>query len=315
MEKSITITMTAADDGTSVEQYLRKELQLTKAQIRSLKFRRPGIQINGLPARTCQVLHSEDRLELFLENPDDTSVRITPTNHPVEILYEDEDVICVWKPCGTATHPAGAHQNDTLSNYVLGYLMQKNENVRIRSIGRLDLDTEGILVFAKNKIAASRLWEQRQNHLFQKEYLALCQGSFPPDAYAQEQILSLPVIPAEDGTKRMKTSTDGPEAVTCYQALFSVPGQTETAQPQTIVRLRLKTGRTHQIRVHMAALGHPLFGDPLYGNGVFGLTHAHLSAWKIRFWQPFTREPVCLSHRPDRIPLPDPAEPVLQRYS
>ena len=304
MEKNMEISIDADQDGQTVGEYLKKEMHLTKAQIRSLKFRNPGILVNGIPTRTSHILQKNDILTLFLENPRDASLQIEPVESPVEILYEDDDVIGVWKPCQIATHPAGTHQRNTMSNYIMGYLLQNNKNARIRSIGRLDLDTEGILIFAKNKIAASRLWEQRRNHLFFKEYLALCQGSFPASAYEQEQMISHPIVPAEDGTKRMKITEHGPEAITYYQPVARFSHAAEDDNIQTVVRLHLETGRTHQIRVHMASIGHPLVDDPLYGFGIIGESHARLCAWKVCFLQPFTGQTICLTRRPDRIPLP-----------
>ena len=174
------------------------------------------------------------------------------------------------------------------------YLQSQGLQETVHSIGRLDKDTAGILVFARHRIAAARLWQQREDGWFIKEYLAWCEGVFPEEAQWQEQELSaalgkVPEVPGQG--QRMQVTPTGSPAVTCYQVICQ-------EKERALVRLHLKTGRTHQIRVHMAWTGHPLLGDPLYGNGIPGRTRADLTAWRAEFCQPMTGDRIVILKDP-----------------
>ena len=196
-----------------------------------------------------------------------------------EILYEDADVIAVWKPAGEVVHPSHGHYQDTLANRLQSYFQGRGEHVTIRSIGRLDADTAGILIFAKNQFAAQRLWRQRENGQFHKTYAAWCEGVFAKEAYREEQSICAPIGAMAGELQKMCVTDSGRPAKTYYQVRI----QRDT---EAFLILRLDTGRTHQIRVHMAWTGHPLLGDPLYGNGIPGRTRADLTAWEGRVLSP-----------------------------
>lgn len=290
MERILTQTVKTEDAGKTVGAFLKERLGFTKAQISSLKFRKKGICLNGQKVRVTETLAKDDELTLCLEEEcdDRVSAHLESCEYPLTVLYEDTDVICVWKPAGVVVHPAGGHYRDSMSNYLKAYFEKRGQKVRMRSIGRLDQDASGILVFAKNQTAAARLWEQRENGTFTKEYLALCEGRFPLEAFEQEQTVELPLERAD--MYKMTVSLNGKSACTYYQAVQETPDFT------TLVRLHLQTGRMHQIRVHMSAIGHPLVGDPIYGNGIRGETFAQLCAWKCVFVQPFTEEKICVQY-------------------
>lgn len=284
--------------GRTLEQYLRQQLQLTRAQIRSLKFQPEGLCINGQKARVTQQLQTGDELAVELEKETMSSEQLVPVYEPLEILYEDADLIAVWKPGGLVLHPSHGHYEDTLSNRLYGYMLEKKEKAVIRSIGRLDRDTSGIVVFAKNQIAAARLWQQKEEGRFWKEYLAVCQGSLVPEQAAADDkkqnrgskdtdwyTIDTPIGPKEGTLMQMCVRSDGQSAVTHYQILQRSSGH-------TVIRVRIETGRTHQIRVHMASIGYPLVGDCLYGNQDAEL---QLFAWKCQLEQPFSRETITLS--------------------
>ena len=355
MEKHLRITVTEEYESMTIGQYLRMLLKLSPARIRGLKYRDGGIQKNGCRARVTEELHTGDILELQLEDAGKHSGHLVLTEGKIRILYEDGDVIAVWKKSGRVVHPAGGHYGDSLANDVYSYLVKRGEQVQIRSIGRLDKDTSGVVVFAKNRVAAARLWEQKEQGIFVKEYLALCEGAFSGEEFEHEHTIDAPIGKAgngcgedreekpaegrekdrekdrEEGRKenlaesrqenrekdrteagdsaeedfgryRMCVTADGKEAVTRYQALRDEPDVMqvfpEAAEEAyrkgmlTPVRLRLKTGRTHQIRVHMSHIGHPLFGDPLYGHGIYGKDAAALCARSAEFLQPFTGEKI-----------------------
>lgn len=279
------VCIAAADAGCAVGVFLRSRLGFTRAQISQMKFRENGIRVNGERVRVTHSLRAGDLLELCLRDQTRSSEQLVAEYSEPEILYEDGDVIALWKEPGVVVHPSGGHYKDTLSNRLHGYFERKQESVCIRSIGRLDADTSGILVFAKNQFAAARLWQQREDGMFCKWYLAWCEGAFAQEAAETEQRVDAPIGPMAGERMKMCVTPEGKRAVTFYRVLR------QTGRG-ALLRLHLLTGRTHQIRVHMAWLGHPLLGDSLYGNGTPGQTHAMLSAYRAEFRQPFTGERV-----------------------
>ena len=210
----------------------------------------------------------------------------------LEILYEDLDILAVNKPAGLVTHPSGSHYSDSLSNQVAAYFRSKDEPTKVRSIGRLDKETSGILLFARNQTAAARLQKQRENGISEKTYLAAVSGSMLEDTDGTFHAITTPLAPDPDNRLKMVISPGSSlpgskPAVTLYSVLKSTaPGSRISA---SLVMLRLKTGRTHQIRVHMASLGHPLLGDSLYhlSDTTNLFSRAALHAWKLKFHPPF----------------------------
>lgn len=210
----------------------------------------------------------------------------------LKILYEDQDILAVNKPAGLVTHPSGSHYSDSLSNQVAAYFRSKDEPTKVRSIGRLDKETSGILLFARNQTAAARLQKQRENGISEKTYLAAVSGSMLEDTDGTFHAITTPLAPDPDNRLKMVISPGSSlpgskPAVTLYSVLKSTaPGSRISA---SLVMLRLKTGRTHQIRVHMASLGHPLLGDSLYhlSDTTNLFSRAALHAWKLKFHPPF----------------------------
>ncbi|RGI19019.1 RluA family pseudouridine synthase [Ruminococcus sp. OM08-9BH] len=210
----------------------------------------------------------------------------------LEILYEDQDILAVNKPAGLVTHPSGSHYSDSLSNQVAAYFRSKDEPTKVRSIGRLDKETSGILLFARNQTAAARLQKQRENGISEKTYLAAVSGSMLEDTDGTFHAITTPLAPDPDNRLKMVISPGSSlpgskPAVTLYSVLKSTaPGSRISA---SLVMLRLKTGRTHQIRVHMTSLGHPLLGDSLYhlSDTTNLFSRAALHAWKLKFHPPF----------------------------
>ena len=282
--------------------FLRRNLDMTRHQIRQAKYRENGICVNHERSYTNRLLHPGDVVEVILENPQETALPPCPMHRDVKILYEDEDLIVVTKPAGIVIHPSHGHYEGCLGGMIAWYYAQKNISTKVRPIGRLDKDTSGIMVFAKNQISAARLYEQKKDGRFRKMYLAIVSG---------EPVPSCGVIDAgicRDNTSLMKMKTtaaeadEGMHAVTHYKIVKRLEGC-------SVVMVTPETGRTHQIRVHMASIGHPLLGDPLYGGdegssekcieAVAGqasdgsktaITRTALHAWKCRFYQPFTGE-------------------------
>ena len=211
----------------------------------------------------------------------------------LEILYEDQDILAVNKPAGLVTHPSGSHYSDSLSNQVAAYFRSKDEPTKVRSIGRLDKETSGILLFARNQTAAARLQNQREEGISEKTYLAAVSGFMPVDEDGAFHRISVPLAPDPDNRLKMVVSTDGTlpgskHAETLYSVLKSTGP--DAAAPASLVMLPLKTGRTHQIRVHLSHHGHPIVGDPLYNpaRGERLMLHAH----RLTFTNPLTLETI-----------------------
>ena len=301
MERYLDLIITEKNIEKNIEQILLRQAHLTRRQISQAKFRSGGIQKNGIQCRVNESVLPGDHIRICLENGSAFSEKLLPyrASFLLDILYEDRDVIAVNKPCGILTHPAGVHYDDTLSNQLVRYFQDKKETVMIRPVGRLDKETSGIVLFAKNQIAAARLQKQREDHLFCKQYLAAAKGFLPVDEINVWHTISYPLAKTADHPIKMeavirKTAGCGQNtvrysgllsAITHYQVLKSTDSY-------SLVTVRPETGRTHQIRVHMKAIGHPLLGDRLYGtpsaSGVPLFDRAALHAWKVVFHHPFT---------------------------
>ena len=323
MEQYLTLTVT--DYEGTVEGYLRARAKLTRRQISRAKFYEKGILKNGCRCRVTEPLAYGDVISVCLETEQINSSHLTvPTDNMVfpEILYEDSDVIAVNKPAGTAIHPSGGHYNDTLSNQIYAYYANKDKKVCCRSVGRLDRVTSGIVLFAKNRPSAALLQKQRADGILQKQYLAIVSGYLPTDTDTSDHRITFPIKPdlchplkmqavknplsgsdtdSLSGRKNVSPKT----AVTHYRVLYG-------SSDWSLLLLRLETGRTHQIRVHMAALDHPLLGDTLYGSHLpvpqpFRFTRAALHARRTDFIQPFSGKSISLE-----APLPGDFLPVRQ---
>lgn len=291
--------ITALEGGETAAWVLKNRLGLTRREIRRLKFAEGGIRVGGRQIRSNEILRPGDVLEVSkypeaLENIwAEESAKSGCARPQAEdlILYEDEDLLVMTKPPGIAVHPVGCHKMGTLLDMAAEYLGRKISGQGLGCVGRLDVETSGCMVFAKHRLAAARLQRQREQGDFGKEYLAVVTG------HMEERTgrVDLPMGKlADDGQReRMQITENGKRAVTHYQVLLRL-------DTSDLIRLQLETGRTHQIRVHMEAIGHPLEGDLLYGRKTNGSwSRAALHAWQVWFRQPFTEKPILLE-----APLP-----------
>lgn len=297
MNRYLTIHIQETASPAPVSHFLRTQAGLTKKQISQAKFRPGGVQKNGQQCRVTETAYPGDQITVCLETNNVDSAQLESAPAPqflpeLAILYEDQDILAVNKPAGIVTHPSGSHYSDSLSNQVAAYFRSKGEPTKVRSIGRLDKETSGILLFARNQTAAARLQKQRENGISEKTYLAAVSGSMPEDTDGAFHRITTPLAPDPKNRLKMVISPDGSlpgskPAETLYSVLKSTaPGSMISA---SFVMLRLKTGRTHQIRVHMASLRHPLLGDSLYhlSDTTNLFSRAALHAWKLKFQPPF----------------------------
>lgn len=239
MTRTLTFTI-GADTQTDVRTYVRRTLGFSARVMIDLKCR-GKIAVNGEPAFTIHPLQAGDVLELTLF--EDAPTKTEPVELPFPILYEDADFLVLDKPAGMPVHPSPGHDRDSVLN-AAAYYFQDIPDFVFRPLYRLDCDTVGALVLAKNKFATAAVLE--------KSYTAVCEGQTPPSGRIDTPVGLLP------GHKVQRCAGTGQAAATLFETL-AFDGA------HSLVRFTLLTGRTHQIRVHMASIGHPVAGDDLYG--------------------------------------------------
>ena len=258
------------------------------------------VLLNGAPAKKNARVAPGDVLELTLPEPQPTQAQAEDI--PLDVAYEDADVIVINKPKGLVVHPAAGHWEGTLVNALLHHCRDSLSGVggalRPGIVHRIDKDTSGLLIVAKNDFAHQKLAAQLQDHTLARTYVCIVCGKLREDAGT----VSAPIARDKNDRKKMAVRPDGKPAVTHWQVLARYPGY-------TYVQCKLETGRTHQIRVHMASLGHPILGDTVYGHKKpeLGQTTQCLHAKELTFRHPRTDEPVTVT-----CPLPEEFERVLQ---
>ncbi len=244
------------DAGARLDAFLAGKMEKTRSSVQKL-IEEENVRLNGAPAAKNARLREGDRVEATEPPPEVLDVK--PQNIPLDIVYEDQDLLVVNKPKGVVVHPAAGNPDGTLVNALLFHcgdsLSGINGVIRPGIVHRIDKDTSGLLIVAKNDRAHQSLAEQIAVHSFTRIYNAVVYGIVKEE----EGTVSAPIGRHPTDRKRMAVlSSGGREAVTHYRVLERFPGF-------TLVECRLETGRTHQIRVHMAHIGHPVAGDPVYG--------------------------------------------------
>ncbi len=261
--------------GKTVKELLFTGLSLSRAQVVRLKARECGIMKNGKRVTVREVLGVGDVLTLELED-DETPQDLLPYDYPLEILYEDEDLVCVNKPRSMPTHPSHGHFNDTLANALAAYYLKQGRPFVFRAVNRLDRDTTGVVLIAKNKRASALLSAQISARTVGKEYVALLDGTILQD----EGAIDKNILRTEQSVILRRTDEKlGERAFTTYKVI-------ERKANMTLVMATPHTGRTHQLRVHFASIGHPIFGDSLYGDGSPLIDGQALHAQKLSFMHP-----------------------------
>lgn len=271
------------DEGERIDKWLtlQDEVDLTRTAVAKL-IEGGNVLINGKIAQKSAKLSIGDRV--IIEIPDPVDLKVEAQDIPIEIVYEDDDVIIVNKPQGMVVHPAAGNPDGTLVNALLykcqGKLSSINGVIRPGIVHRIDKNTSGLLIVCKNDKAHLRVSEQIKAHTFTREYEAICVGRFKDKSGS----VNAPIGRDKVDRKRMcVTPTNSKEAITHYEVL-------EELGNYSYMRFRLETGRTHQIRVHCAYLGHPILGDDVYGKPYKGCKGQTLHARKIGFIHPSTGE-------------------------
>ncbi|KAE9560768.1 RluA family pseudouridine synthase [Companilactobacillus bobalius] len=274
-----------------LDTYLNGELDdLTRSQIQKL-IKDQNVLVNGQPvSKTGQKVVANDKITVNI--PEEEPIKAVPENIPIEVVYEDQDVIVVNKPQGMVVHPAAGHPDKTLVNAIL-YHCQINDDDVIRPgiVHRIDKDTSGLLMIAKNNLAKQSLMKQLKDKSNLREYLAIVHGNFKE----KKGKITAPLGRSKFDRKKQAVVEDGRHAVTHFEVL-------EQFEDYSLLKLKLETGRTHQIRVHMQYIGHPVAGDPLYGpkNTLPGKGQ-FLHAQTLGFEHPRTHEWMQFSIEPPKI--------------
>ncbi len=243
--------------GKTVKEILFGELGLSRGQVVSLK-NGDGIRVNGEHVTVRYVLKENDILELDVEDSEeDMNDHITPVEIPIDILYEDEDVVCVNKPSGMPTHPSHNHHTDTLANALAYYYAQKGIPFVFRAVNRLDRETSGVVLVAKNRAASAKLSKSLQENKFEKIYYAVVCGI--PE---KEQGRIIAYISRKEGSIIFRKASESGKGSEYAETLYCCK---EYYDDHTLLEVKPITGRTHQIRVHMQYIGHCIYGDGLYG--------------------------------------------------
>ena len=270
MARRIEYIIDAEYDGKKVKNYLRGKAKISSRLMNSLKTVENGITLNGEHIRTIDILRTGDVLAINI--PDKFS-EIEPIEMPLDIIYEDDDIIAVNKSPFIAMHPTHNHQGDTLANALTFHLQNEGKPTVFRAVGRLDKGTSGVVICALNSHAAARIPATSQ-----KEYLAVVNGKTDESGTIEAPIYR------PDPMKTIRCVDErGDYALTHYEKLGG-------NEKYSLLRVKIETGRTHQIRVHFASLGMPLVGDSLYGEDEFGFGHQFLHCENVSFIHPVTGE-------------------------
>ncbi len=296
------MTLYADIAGERLDAFLaRRESSLTRSAAQKL-IEEGCVVRNGRPGKKNDKLNIGD--EILFSIPEPKEVDIKPTEMPLDIVYEDEDVVVINKPKGLVVHPAAGHQDDTLVNGLLHALGDDlsgiNGELRPGIVHRIDKDTSGLLAVAKNDLAHTVLASQLKDHTMARTYEAIVCGSFREDSGTVDAPIGRHPT---DRKKMCVTQRNSKNAVTHWEVVARYRGYTH-------VRCRLETGRTHQIRVHMAHIGHPILGDTVYGHkrAELGQDSQCLHAGQLCFRHPRDGRPVLVF-----APLPQYFQQVLDK--
>lgn len=304
MKRELQYEVTAEEDGLRLDQYIAGRcMDLSRSYIQKL-IKESRVTINkNIQTKTKTAVQESDIVNVFL--PDPKELEIKPQDIPLDILYEDNDVLVVNKPKGMVVHPAPGHYEGTLVNAVLYHCRDNlsgiNGVLRPGIVHRIDKDTTGALIVCKNDKAHQKIADQLRAHTITRSYRAIVYNNFSED----EGMINAPIgRHPTNRKKRMVTEKNSKEAITHYKVLDHLNHKFN------YIECRLETGRTHQIRVHMSHIGHPLLGDEVYGpvNSKFkNLQGQTLHAATIGFIHPTTEEYMEFS-----APLPDYFEKLLK---
>lgn len=278
MKRILEYRITKPDEGKTIKDFLLQS-GFSGQSIVELKKIPESILLNGVWEYVNCRMKEDDVLKVCIAE-EESSEKILPVRLPFPILYEDEDIVVVNKPADMPIHPSLNNYENTLGNAAAYYFAKQGKSFVFRCINRLDRDTTGLTILAKHMVSCSMLQSAMLERKISREYLAIAEGVFKE----REGTVDVPIGRKEGSTiERMVDYENGERAITHYRVL-------EQRENAAMVALTLETGRTHQIRVHMTYIGHPLIGDFLYNPKNKGMIRQALHAWHLSFAHPITKE-------------------------
>lgn len=282
MDRILTYTIPTEQEGMQLLDFLRSK-GFSRGILSSMKPDKSAISLNGERGFGKSILHSGDFLRIHIPETD-TSENILPVKMDLSILYEDEDILVINKPADMPVHPSIGNYDNTLANGTAWYFKEKGQAFVYRCINRLDRDTTGALILAKNPYSAAVLSAQMKQRKIRRTYLAIVQGITPECG-----TIDAPIGRVKDSTiERQVDPVNGEYAVTHYERLA-------VCHSYSLIELHLETGRTHQIRVHMKYIGHPLPGDFLYNPDYRIIKRQQLHSFQLEFTHPVTEKAMCIT--------------------
>ena len=262
------------------------------------------ITVNGEITKASYKVQLNDKIEIDIEKPKE--VKLEAQEIPLDVIYEDNDILVVNKQKGLVVHPGNGNLDGTLANAVMAHCKDSLSGIggelRPGIVHRLDKDTSGLLIIAKNDKAHIKMSEQIKDRKVKKTYIALVRGIISEN----EATINMPIGRSTKDRKKMAVTKNGKEAITHFKVLNRF---TTNKASYTLLEVKIDTGRTHQIRVHMAEIGHPVIGDTVYSNGKneFGVVGQCLHAKKLEFTHPITEKEMNLE-----APLPEYFEKIIE---
>ena len=260
---------------------------ISRSMVQKL-IKEENIKVNGKETKHSYKLKLNDEIEISI--PEAKEIDLKAQDIPLDIIYEDDDIIVINKPKGMVVHPANGNPDGTLVNAVMAICKDSlsgiGGEIRPGIVHRLDKDTSGAIIVAKNDKAHVNLSEQLKEHKVKKTYLALVRGIIKEN----EATINMPISRSNKDRKKMDVNKEGKEAITHFKVLGRYKNK------YTLLQINLETGRTHQIRVHLSYIGYPIIGDEVYSNGKneWGIKGQCLHAWKLEFMHPITKEKISL---------------------
>ena len=274
--------------GTRIDALITMlEKDISRSAVQRL-IEEQNIKVNGKEIKHSYKMKKDDEIEITV--PDAKEIDLKAQDIPLDVIYEDNDIIVINKPKGMVVHPANGNPDGTLVNAIMKICKESlsgiGGEIRPGIVHRLDKDTSGAIIVAKNDKAHINLSEQLKNHEVKKTYLALVRGIIKEN----EATINMPIARSKKDRKKMDVDKDGKEAITHFKVLGRFKNK------YTLLQINLETGRTHQIRVHLSHIGYPIIGDEVYSNGKneWNVKGQCLHAWKLEFLHPTTGKKISL---------------------
>ncbi len=289
------------DSKKRIDAFVAENTEFSRVAVQRL-IEEQKILVNGKPTKSSYKVQSGD--EIQIEKVEAKEISLEAQDIPLDVLYEDNDIIVINKPKGMVVHPANGNPDGTLVNAVMAICKDSlsgiGGEIRPGIVHRLDKDTSGVIIVAKNDKAHINLSEQIKNHEVEKTYIALVRGNIPEN----EATINMPIGRSTKDRKKMAVTKSGKNAVTHFRVL-------KRHNNYTLLEVKIETGRTHQIRVHLAEIGFPIIGDSVYSNGKneWGIEGQCLHAKSIRFKHPISNKDMFIE-----APLPSYFQNIIDNF-